>query len=207
MFITHPPASEDTRRIIEGTAREMGFEMNLTKAWAWRPDIYGDFGALRAKLTSRSALGTRDQAVAVCATAAERGDSYCALAWGDKLGKLAGAPLAAAVISNAADGDAPLTPRDEAIAAWARKVVDDPNGTTADDVARLRDAGLADKDIFELTAFIAFRLAFSTINDALGVQPDWQLEADADPAIAAAVNFGRRPAARPSDASRRTAGR
>ena len=37
---------------------------------------------------------------------------------------------------------------------------------------------LNDREIFETTAFIAFRLAFSTVNDALGALPDPQLAAE-----------------------------
>ena len=39
-------------------------------------------------------------------------------------------------------------------------------------------------------------LAFSTVNDALGVPPDWQVAEAAPPAVRAAVTFGREPAAR-----------
>lgn len=39
---------------------------------------------------------------------------------------------------------------------------------------RLRDNGLTDREIFEATTFIAFRLAFSTVDNALGAEPDQQ---------------------------------
>ena len=68
-----------------------------------------------------------------------------------------------------------LPAREAALACWARKVVLDPNATTAEEVQALRTAGLSDREIFEATAFIALRLAFSTVNDALGAQPDRQL--------------------------------
>ena len=61
------------------------------------------------------------------------------------------------------------------MAAWARKVARDPNATTPADIQALRDAGLDDGQIFAITAFVALRLAFSTINDALGAQPDAEL--------------------------------
>jgi hypothetical protein len=56
----------------------------------------------------------------------------------------------------------------------------------------------SDQEIFEATAFVAFRLAFSAINDALGAAPDKQL-ADAAPVeVRAAVDYGRAPALKPS---------
>ena len=41
---------------------------------------------------------------------------------------------------------------------------------TADDVEALRSAGIADQEIFHATAFVALRLAFSTVNDPLGAR-------------------------------------
>jgi hypothetical protein len=70
-------------------------------------------------------------------------------------------------------------------------VVANPNATTEADVDALRKAGLGEREIFEATAFIAFRQAFSTVNDALGVSPDRQLAESAPAEVRAAVNFGR----------------
>lgn len=195
MFIESSEASEAAEQIFAASAKSMGFVMNLTRAWAWRPDIFDGFAALRNQLTSSSTLTKRDQAVIVCATASELGDAYCSLAWGKTLAAEAGAPVAAAVISGTADSSVPA--RDLALARWARKVVADPNGTTAADVEVLRTCGFTDREIFEATTFIAFRLAFSTVNDALGVHPDWQLAASVDPEVRDAVTFGRQALSKP----------
>ena len=63
---------------------------------------------------------------------------------------------------------------------------------------RLRDNGLTDREIFEATTFIAFRLAFSTVDNALGAEPDKQHVEAASEAVREAVSFGRPPAASPS---------
>lgn len=91
-----------------------------------------------------------------------------------------------------------MSEREQVLAAWTRRLVVDPNATTADDVARLRAVGLGDREIFEATAFVAFRLAFSTVNDALGAEPDRQLADAAPDPIRAAVGFGRPAGAEPS---------
>lgn len=193
MFISAPPESSETTRVYESSAASQGFVMNLTRAWAWRPEVFDGFAALRNQLSSQSSLSKRDLAVLVCATASELGDAYCALAWGRTLTEEAGAACTAAVIAGDAQaGDS--SARDLALAGWARKVVRNPNATTPDDVAALRSAGLDDKTIFEATTFIAFRLAFSTVNDALGVLPDAELLQQVQPAVRAAVTFGRQPA-------------
>lgn len=125
----------------------------------------------------------------VCSTAASLGDSYCALAWGKKLAAASDPSTAAAVLRGWGGGE--LTARDAALSAWARKVVRDPNATTAADVDELRAAGLSELEIFEATVFIALRLALSTVNDALGVTPDWQVAAAAPQEVRSAVTFGR----------------
>jgi alkylhydroperoxidase family enzyme len=77
------------------------------------------------------------------------------------------------------------------MAAWARKIVKDPNSTTPTDVQALRDAGLNDEQIFAITTFVALRVAFSTVNDALGAHPDAQLVADLPKEVVDAVTYGR----------------
>ncbi len=77
------------------------------------------------------------------------------------------------------------------MAAWARKIVNDPNGTTPADIQVLHDAGLKDEQIFAVTTFVALRLAFSTINDSLGARPDSQLVAGLPEEVVNAVTYGR----------------
>jgi alkylhydroperoxidase family enzyme len=79
------------------------------------------------------------------------------------------------------------------MATWARKIVKDPNATTPADVQNLRDAGLSDTQIFAITTFVALRMAFSTVNDALGATPDARLVATLPRAVSAAVTYGRPP--------------
>ncbi|MBB6183072.1 carboxymuconolactone decarboxylase family protein [Oleiagrimonas soli] len=136
MFITAPPDSAENAQVYVSSASSFGFVMNMAKAWAWRPDFFEGFVALRSGLTQGSALSKRDVAVLVCATASALRDSYCSLAWGDVLSELADAEVAAALLTaRHAEG---ITARDAALADWARKVVVDPNGTTQADVDALR---------------------------------------------------------------------
>lgn len=189
MFISPPPDSDDVTRVYKSSSDSQGFVMNLTKIWAWRPEVFDGFATLRAQLTNHSQLSKRDLAVLVSATAAELGDSYCALAWGTELAKQSNPAVAAAVIENRDVAD--LTERDSALAKWARRIVKNPNATEAPDVIALRKVGLADREIVEATIFIAFRVAFSTVNDALGVNPDFELVEAAPKEVTQAVSFGR----------------
>ena len=107
---------------------------------------------------------------------------------GRELGEASDAALAAEVLTGS---DAGLTDQEKTIAAWARKVAGDPNATTPADIQVLRDCGLDDGQIFAITAFVALRLAFSTINDSLGAQPDAQLALSLPQDVREAVTYGR----------------
>ena len=61
------------------------------------------------------------------------------------------------------------------MAAWARKVARTRTARPLPTSQALRDVGFDDGQIFAITTFVALRLAFSTVNDALGAQPDAQL--------------------------------
>lgn len=191
MFLTPPPDTPETAGLYQRDQAQMGFVMNLSRAWAWRPDVCDAFLALRSQLSAQSTLSPRELAVMVCATAGTLGDAYCSLAWGSRLSQAASDETACAVLEGR-DDDA-MSPRERALAAWTRQVVDDPNGTNAGNVQSLRNAGLAEREIFEATVFVALRLAFSTVNDALGLLPDAALADAAPAAVRAAVSYGRQP--------------
>lgn len=187
-FLREPPETELSRRLYDEDLESDGYVGNLTRVWCWRPDVLQSYVALRGLVTEQSALTFEDCAVLVAATASALGDSYCALAWGARLADLVGDQAAADVLDG---GTGELDERQRALAEWARKVVRDPNATTDEDVESLRKAGLEDQTIFEATTFIALRLAFSTVNDALGAAPDLQLAGEVPEAIRNAVSYGR----------------
>ena len=198
MLLEEPPPSEGRDAAYANDREDDGYVWNVTRLWGWRADVYRDFAALRASLMGASLLTDRDWAVMVTAMASQLGDSYCSLAWGAKLARLTDADTAAKLLANR---PAPaLSEREQALATWTRVLVEDPNATTADDVARLRAVGLGDREIFEATTFIAFRLAFSSVNDALGAEPDRQLVDAAPDPIREAVGYGRPPAPEASQA-------
>jgi uncharacterized peroxidase-related enzyme len=170
MFLGEPPASEATVAAYAADRDSDGYVGNVTRLWCWQPDLLTSFAALRASLMKNSALTDREWAVLVTSTAATLSDSYCSFAWGPRLAELTDDETAAQILSG--EPAPALSDREAALAAWARQIVRDPNATTSEDVGRLREVGLGDREIFEATAVIAFRLAFSTVNDALGASPD-----------------------------------
>jgi uncharacterized peroxidase-related enzyme len=189
-FIDGPPPSEPVEAIEARYLADDGYVANYARVWCWRPDVLDAFAEVRSELVASSSLSPAEVAVLVAATASTLGDSYCSLAWGERLAKLKGEDAAAGVLAGA---DAGLSPREAALAAWARKVVRDPNGTTEGDVEQLREAGLDDREIFEATAWIGMRLGFSAINDALGIRPDRELAERVPASVGSAVGYGRSP--------------
>jgi uncharacterized peroxidase-related enzyme len=191
-FLAEPEESDASRRLFAANLEADGFVWNYTRLWSWRPELLEQFVALRLGLMAASALTDRDFAVLVAATASSLGDSYCSFAWGEKLAKLSDGETAAAVLSGAQPPEG-LSEREAALADWARQVVRDPNGAGAADVERLRATGLDDRAIFDATLFVALRLAFSTVNDALGTTPDPQLVARVPEPVRRTVTWGRQP--------------
>jgi uncharacterized peroxidase-related enzyme len=191
-FVAEPPMTPAVTSAYGSDIGSNGYVDNLTRVWCWRPDVASSFSDVRSELLDGSTLTARDVAVLVVASAAARGDSYCALAWGRKLADFTGEETAVDVLQGR---DAPgLSDRERGLARWAGQVVRDPNATTRADVDRLRAVGLTDREIVEATTHIAFRLAFSTVNDALGAVPDPQLVAKSPQAVRDAVTYGRHPA-------------
>mgnify|MGYP001793013109 CR=1 FL=1 len=165
-----------------------GYGMNTSRRWEYQPGAVDDRFAVMKTATSLGELSFRQRGILVTACAASLGDSYCSLAWG---GKLAGATDPETAASVLLGSDERLDAAERALAAWARKVARDPNATTAADVRTLRDVGFDDRQIFAITLYVALRIAFSTVNDALGVRPDAQLREALPRAVLDAVTWGR----------------
>jgi alkylhydroperoxidase family enzyme len=155
------------------------------------PAAYPALFDLLGLMADVTGITFRERAVLITACASSMSDPYCALAWGRRLADETSPELAAMVV---AGGDTGLDPREAAIARWARRVATDANGTTADHVDELRRVGLTDTQIFALTLFVAGRIAFSTVNDALGADPDAEMLATTPAVLREAVTFGRQHA-------------
>jgi uncharacterized peroxidase-related enzyme len=190
-FLDEAVITPEVQALYDEDLAEEGYVWNVSRLWAHQPDTMRGLFSLMAQAIKPSQLGLRQRGILVTAAASALGDSYCSLSWGGKLSGAADAGLAAGVLSGS---DAGLTGPEQAMAAWARKVVKDPNTTTAADVQALRDAGLTDQQIFAVTVFVALRVAFSTVNDALGAFPDPQLIKSLPPEVVGAVTFGRQGA-------------
>jgi len=190
-FLEDPDETPEVRRLYDDDTDDVGYVMNLSRVWGHLPAEQEQLFGLVGASAKAAGLSFRDRGILVTAAAATLGDSYCALAWGNKLAGVAGTEVVEAVLTGADDE---LTPAEQALARWARQVVADPNATSASDLEELRTAGYDDRQIAAITLFIGLRVAFSTVNDALGARPDAQLAAGVPDVVRRAVTWGRPPA-------------
>jgi alkylhydroperoxidase family enzyme len=191
-FLAEVDSTPEVEALFAEDREDLGYVMNGSRLWAQHPAAVDHLFGLLDMVTELGALTFRQRAALVLGTASTLGDAYCSLAWGGKLATKVGPEVAAAVIRG---DDSALDPAEQALASWGRKVAADPNGTTPADVQALRDAGLDDRQVFAATVYAAGRIAFSTVNDALGALPDAALANGLPAAVRAAVTYGR-PVAR-----------
>ncbi len=192
-FLPFPEPDDATSASFAAQREELGFVMNLSRLWSYQPGLKDGLFALADSVVREHDLDFRTRGILIAAMASTLGDTYCSVAWGTKLAGESSAEHAAAVLSG---DDAQLSPGDLALVTWARKVTRDPNATTTEDLEPLRQAGWTDRQIFGLTVFVALRLAFSTVNDALGARPDAAYHHLAPQAVRDVL-----PTGRPLDAS------
>jgi uncharacterized peroxidase-related enzyme len=188
MFLAEAEVTPEAKAMFEEDIAELGHVMNLSRLWAYQPATKDALFDVLRQAISVERLSLRQRAILVAACASAFGDSYCSLKWGTKLADAIGAQAAAAVLLGTDEG---LSADEHAMAQWARQIARDPNATTAADVQALRDKGFTDAQIFTITVFVAMRLAFAAINDALGVRPDAALRSTVPGAILDAVTVGR----------------
>jgi uncharacterized peroxidase-related enzyme len=187
-FLAVPETSAEVQRLYDTDVEEIGYVMNVSKLWAHQPATVEGLFALLGDTVRAGSLTFRQRGILVTACASTLGDSYCSLAWGKKLASAEGDEVAGSVLRG---GDESLDSSERALARWARQITRDPNATVARDVQALRDAGYDDAQIFAITVFVALRIAFSTVNDALGARPDRALGESAPAPVREAVTFGR----------------
>jgi alkylhydroperoxidase family enzyme len=187
-YLAPPPPDDDADRVFAEDVAEVGYVMNASRIWAYNFEMLDGLFELMRTATSVPGMTSRQRAILVAATCSTLGDSYCSLAWGSRLAQASTARIAAGVIVG---DDRNLTPQDAALASWARAVARDASQTTQADVQALRDVGYDDAQIFAITAFISFRIAFASVNDALGARPDAGLRDTAPQPVLRAVDFGR----------------
>jgi SAM-dependent methyltransferase/alkylhydroperoxidase family enzyme len=189
-LLGEPPASVAGAALADEDVADLGFVANVTKLWMHDPAAFDELFSLVTSTARSAGLSVVDRGVATVVSAALSGDSYCPLAWGAKLAEEAGPELGAGVLLGSDDL---LDERGRAIAAWARLVATQPRSAGPADLEGLLAAGFDRAQALRLTLFIALRIAFATVNGALGATPEQEFVDQVHPAVREAweATFGR----------------
>ena len=188
---TVPPedASGEVKAMYDKDLAAQGYVANYTRAFSARPDVLQGWLALKDAITS--GMDPRLYELATVAAATAMRSSYCSLVHGNILAT--GYYPAEQVVSIAGDGDetgAALDAADAAVVRFARKVAEEAEQITPEDVGELRRLGFSDADVFNVILAAAARCFFSKVLDATGTLPDAALN-DLPDRLRAALTVGR----------------
>lgn len=161
-------AEGDVRSMYARQQQAWGFVPNYAKVFCWRPEVMARWGRLLAEIR-RPMDDERFELVTFAAAHALK-HTGCAHAHGKALAGFVGEAAVRAIAS----GEEPdeLSPADNAMVRFARKVALDASAIVPEDVGELRSHGLSDPEIFDIAATAAGRAFFTKLLDALGVETE-----------------------------------
>ena len=196
MFIT--PVSEDDAagdlaEYYRTQRAAWGFLPNYAAAFSTRPDVAQAWNALNA--TIRDGMNRRRFEIATIAAARALRSTYCTAAHSKFLRDVCADETTMRSITEHPDG-ATLDPQDRAVYQFAAKVAADAASVDADDVERLRTAGLTDEEIADVVFAASARCFFTAVLDGLGAQLDVQTAETFPEALLSSMVVGR-PVAEP----------
>ena len=149
-----------------------------------RTDVLEAWGKLLDSINSR--MDVRRYELVTLAAARRLRSSYCALAHGKVLLEL-GEPVGEIARDRRSAG---LDEVDVAVMDFAEKVVDDAASISEADRQKLRDLGLSDAEIMDVSLAAAARCFFSKTLDAIGVLPDASFQ-ELEPELREVLVVGR----------------
>lgn len=174
MFIT--PVSEDDAvgdlaQYYRSQRAAWGFLPNYAAAFSTRPDVAQAWNVLNAAI--RDGMDRRRFEISTIAAARALRSTYCTAAHSKFLRDVCGDESTMQSIAEQPDGAA-LGPQDRAVYEFAAKVAGDAASVEAQDVDRLRAAGLTDPEIADVVFAASARCFFTAVLDGLGAQLDIQ---------------------------------
>jgi uncharacterized peroxidase-related enzyme len=186
-------AAGEVKALYDTDLAAQGFVPNYTQAFSLRPEVLRGWQALKEAITAGMEPRLYELATVAAATAIR--SSYCSLVHGRIL---AGSYYPADAVASIAEGTAAetLDAADAAVVRLARKVAEEAEKVTQEDIDDLRDLGFCDDDIFSVILAAAARCFFSKVLDATGTLPDAALHAMPDQ-LRSALTVGRPIASRP----------
>jgi uncharacterized peroxidase-related enzyme len=163
-----------------------GFVPNYAKVFCHHPQVMARWGQLLAEI--KRAMPKRCFELVTFTAAHELRHSACALAHGRALREFFSDRQILAIAQGRLDGV--LGDAEQCLVGFARQIARDASSVTLDQVARLKQHGYSDAEIFDIAAAAAGRAFFTKLLDALGVLPDSAFRAN-DDAFCRTLTLGR----------------
>jgi len=154
-----PPREQlpaELRERFAAVEERSGFLPNVFAALSWRPVEAAAFFAMHDALMDKETpgLSKADRELVVVATSAANDCLYCVVAHGAIARIRSRDPYLADQV--AVDWrKAPLSPRMHAVLEVAVRLAVEPAAVTADDLARLREHGLTEDDVWDVGAIVS----------------------------------------------------
>jgi uncharacterized peroxidase-related enzyme len=170
-FIDTVPLSEiddDVRAMYKRQQAHYGYVPNYAKVFCHRPEIMRLWAQLQSGIKRH--MDKRRFELVTFATANALRSTLCSLAHGKALTEF----FSREDVQAMAKGRAPesLSPAEAAMMVFARRVAHDATAITSGEVARLKQHGFTDAEIFDIAAAAAARAFWTKIIESLGVEAD-----------------------------------
>lgn len=178
--------SDEVRAMYDRQASFWGFVPNYARVFSWRPELMGLWAQLQAGI-KRHMDKRRFELVTFAASHTLR-STLCSLAHGRNLTQF----FSQEDVQLMARGASPssLTAAEAAMMTFSRKVARGAFLVSAHDVQELKKHGFTDAEVFDIAATVAARAFFTTVNEALGVEPE-PVFAQLEPEFRKALTVGR----------------
>ena len=145
---------EDIRERIDEETERAGFTPNVFSAFAYKPSHFRAFFEYHDALTEDTTLEREEIEMIVVTVSGINDCLYCVVAHGALLRIFAGAPkLADQLATNHRTAD--LSGQHRAMLDFAAKLTETPGKVDDDDVARLREAGFSNEEIWDIGSVVA----------------------------------------------------
>ena len=162
----------ETQRYFDICVEKLGFVPNVLRAYAFDVEKLNAFTALYNDLMlAPSGLSKLEREMIAVVVSAETKCFYCLVAHGAAVRQLSGQPeLGEALVMNYRVAD--ITPRQRAMLDFAVKMTRASATIEEPDRAALRDAGLSDRDIWDLAGVAGFFNMSNRVASATAMTPN-----------------------------------
>lgn len=161
-------SNDAVRAMYERQQAHYGYVPNYAKVFCHRPEVMGLWAQLQSGI--RRHMDKRRFELVTFAAAHALRSTLCSLAHGKALTEF----FSAADVQAMVRGKTPesLSAAEAAMMIFARRVAQDATAITSGEVARLKQHGFTDAEIFDIAATAAARAFWTKIIESLGVEAD-----------------------------------